>query len=188
MGKTRHKGYVTQKNAIKRQYLSQMIKEVERLTAENKALKEDPTSVVGKFIGQFNDVVSQNQKLSTLACAIINLSGGKIQVTRDQIEVFKGKRLSIEIQTPDGSVENLDKATEYVFTFKATEVQNEQAPAPAELPPCTDPNCTLPKDLKHTHSAPLTPGETVPVPDAPNYEPQSGEVDIVSTRMQGVDY
>jgi len=170
----RGKGYVTQKNAIKKMYLSQMIKEVERLQTENKALKEDPKSLIGQFIGQFNDVVSQNQRLSTLACAMIELNGGKVQIARDKIEVFRGKRLSIEIQTPEGGTENLETTTEYVFTYKAVETAAPGATGavPAEISPCTDPTCTLPKDLKHTHAAP---GETVPVPTTPNAdEPQSG--------------
>jgi len=57
------KGILKRKNTIKKMYLSQMIKEVERLSAENKALK-----------GQFNEVVSQNQRLSTLACGLRELA------------------------------------------------------------------------------------------------------------------
>jgi hypothetical protein len=178
------RGILKRKNTIKKMYLSQMIKEVERLTAENKALKEDPNSIIGKFIGQFNEVVSQNQRLSTLACAMIELQGGSVKITRDQIEVFRGKRLSIEINTPEGNVENLDTATEYVFTFKAVDAQTpaptEGTSAPVEIPPCTDPECTLPKDLKHTHSPKPVAGKMVPVPDVPNVdEPQSGKVGTI---------
>lgn len=181
------RGILKRKNAIKKMYLGQMAKEVERLTAENKALKEDPTSVIGRFIGQFNEVVSQNQRLSTLACAMIDLQGGSVKITRDQIEVFRGKRLSIEIATPEGGVENLDTATEYVFTFKAVEATAPTGPVapPAEIHPCTDPECTLPKDLKHTHSAKPVAGEAVPVPDAPDAdEPQSGKVAIAASEVE----
>jgi len=174
------KGILKRKNTIKKMYLSQMIKEVERLSAENKALKEDPTSVIGKFIGQFNEVVSQNQRLSTLACAMIDLQGGSVKVTRDQIEIFRGKRLSIEINTPEGNAENLDTATEYVFSFKAVDATAPTGPSatPIEIPPCTDPECKLPKDLVHTHSVQPVAGDIVP--DVPNAdEPQSGKVGIV---------
>ena len=188
------RGFLKRKNKIKREYLGNAIKEIERLTAENKALKEDPESIIGQFIGQFNDVVSQNQRLSTLACAMIEKNGGKVQISRDQIEVFRGKRLSINIETPEGSAaENLETAAEYVFTYKATEASpapvtmtpTEGTVTPVEIPPCTDPNCALPKDLKHTHSAPLTPGKTVLVPDVPNVdEPQSGLVATVPSALE----
>jgi hypothetical protein len=140
-----------QKRSIKNMFLAQAQKEVSRLQAENKAIKEDPNSVVGQFIGQYNDVISQNQKLSTLACALLTQGGGKVRVLREEIDVFKGKRLKIHIEVPEG-VEKFDDSSEYTFSFSAEDVQ-PTAPVAMEVP-CVDSNCTLPKDFVHSHTAP----------------------------------
>ena len=168
------KGFARRKKTIKTMFIGQMVKEVERLRAENKALKEDPDSVVGKFIGQFNDVVDQNQRLSALSCAMIRKQGDSVKVTREEIEFFTGKRLRVNVNT-EGDVD-LKDATEYIFSFTATTKEEEEAAKKAaETVACTDPNCTLPKDLVHTHDAPVVPdgelkitnGEAVAVPETP---------------------
>jgi hypothetical protein len=174
------KGFARRKKTIKTMFIGQMVKEVERLRAENKALKEDPNSVVGKFIGQFNDVVDQNQRLSALSCAMIRKQGDSVKITREEIEFFTGKRLRVNVNT-EGEVD-LKDATEYIFSYTATTKEEEEAAkkaATVTLTTCTDPNCTLPKDLVHTHDTPVLPdgelkitnGETpvveVAVPESP---------------------
>jgi hypothetical protein len=120
------RGILKQKKSLKRFYLSQMIKENERLNAELKAIKEDPTSVVGHFIGDFNEVIGQNQRLSALVCALLEQKGGKVVVTREEIEVFRGKRLRVNIENlEDGT--KFEDAKEYTFTYKAITKEEEEA-------------------------------------------------------------
>lgn len=176
------RGILKQKKSLKRFYLSQMIKENERLNAELKAIKEDPTSVVGHFIGQFNEVIGQNQRLSALVCALLEQKGGKVVVTREEIEVFRGKRLRVNIENlEDGT--KFEDAKEYTFTYKAITKEEEEAEKVAEAaaaaaqaaPECTDPNCTLPKDLKHTHPTPVPAEEAAPTTEAPVEAPVATE-------------
>lgn len=152
------RGILKRKKQLKHQFLGSLQKELERVQQENRMLKTDPESVIGKFLNEFNAVVEQNQRLSALACALITQDGGKATVKKDEIEAFQGKRLRIKIETPDEV--KLEEATEYVFTFTATTKEEDEAAAAVEaaaraaeqeIPPCTDPNCTLPKDLRHTH-------------------------------------
>lgn len=164
------RGILKRKKQLKFMYLNQAMKEVERLTAENKALKEDPQSIVGKFIGEFNDVVNQNQRLSALTCAMIEKYGEPgaqetsekkgVVITRDEIEAFRGKRLQVKIETPKSEGEDVkfDEAKSYIFSYDAFTKEEADAQAAAvaaaqaadQTPECTDPNCNLPKDLKHT--------------------------------------
>jgi hypothetical protein len=162
------RGILKKKKSLKLMYLNNAIKEIERLQAENQALKTDPASVVGKFINEFNEVVNQNQRLSALACALITQDGGKSTITRDEIEAFKGKRLRVQIDVPEEDKDvKFEEAKTYIFSFTATtqeedaaaEAAAQAAKATAEVPECTDPNCTLPKDLKHTHDASVIPTE-----------------------------
>lgn len=150
------RGFNKAKNKLKMQNLKCCWKEIERLQAENKALKEDPTSVVGQFINEFNEVIGQNQRLSALTCAMITKHGVmgpkeklQVKITRDEIEVYRGKRLQVKIETNDDNIK-FEDATEYFFSFEALEKEPE---APANMtPPCKDENCPLPKEPMHYHT------------------------------------
>jgi hypothetical protein len=162
------KGYIKQKNAMKKLYLNQAVKEIERLEAENKALKEDPNTVIGQFIGQFREMYSQNSRLSTLSACLIQKLGDKVTLSKAEMEQFTSKRINIKWEIPDG-VEPKD-ATEFIFTYELQEVQPPVQPQPEQVE-CTDPNCSLPKDLKHTHTVPVAPpteDPTVTVNEVPS--------------------
>lgn len=172
------RGLFKAKNKLKMQNLRYCWAEIERLAAENKALKEDPTSIVGKFLNEFNEVIGQNQRLSALSCAMITKFGGEpqaVSITRDEIEVFRGKRLQVKIATPEG-VEKFEDSPEYIFTFVAIDKDAPNAPeAHDPMVECTDPACTLPKDFKHTHDAPVEapPPAEAPVDQAENVVSQA---------------
>jgi ADP-ribosylglycohydrolase len=177
------RGILKRKNYFKMQNVKWLQGELERLTAENKGLKEDPQSVVGNFLKEFNDVINQNQRLSALACALLQQKGGKVTIQRDEIEAFRGKRLRVNIANLDDA-SKFEEAKEYVFTYSATTKEEDEAVQAAaqaaasaeEIPECTDPNCTLPKDLKHTHNVdsvtleidPTIPSQKDPASDGSN--------------------
>jgi hypothetical protein len=181
------RGILKKKKSLKMMYLGQVVKELSRVQAELKAIKEDPQSVVGNFIGQFNETINQNQRLSALACALITQDGGSAKVTREEIEVFRSKRLRIHIATPEDEGEvKFEDAKSYLFTFTATTKEEDEAAEaaakaaaadPANIPECTDPDCTLPKDLKHKHPTPvpvpIPPGELTLTSNADELTPTS---------------
>lgn len=145
------RGYIKNKNAMKMQYMEPLRKYAKQLELENAALKGDPNTVIGQFIGQFREVYSQNARLSTLAACLIKKLGDSVVMSKDEMEQFQQKRINIKWEVGEG--ETVETATEFTFTY---DLQDPQPPAQVEqeAPECTDPECTLPKDLKHTHTVP----------------------------------
>lgn len=173
-------GRIKQKNYFKKQYLNQAVKYIEQLEKENKALKEDPNTVIGQFIGQFRELYGQNSRLSVLAASLIKKltdMGCQVRCTKEELEQFKGQRINIKWELPEG-VEKPEDAAEFIFSYELQpepEAQPVQVQATEQPGVCTDPDCTLPKDLAHTHTAAptieLAEGEAVVV--------QDGEVAVV---------
>jgi hypothetical protein len=184
MGK-RAKGLdlVRQQNAVKKSMLVSCKKHAEQLEAENYALKNDPKTVVGQFIGQFREMYSQNSRLSVLAAALIKKLGDNVVMTKGELEAYQDKRINIKWEVPDG--QDVTTATEFTFAYELQDAPKQTPVQPAtEFVECTDPNCNLPKDLKHTHEVPLVvPGES-PVTlstDAPVREPvKPGDTMVVN--------
>jgi hypothetical protein len=177
MGK-RAKGLdlVRQQNALKKSMLASCKQYAERLEAENYALKNDPNSVIGQFIGQFRELYGQNSRLSVLAANLIKKLGDSVVMSKEELEQFQKKRINIKWEIADG--ETVETAKEYTFTYELQDAPQEGQPVqateqPGEIPECTDPDCTLPKDLKHTHAvvaAPEEATETVTFPDGTEVE------------------
>jgi hypothetical protein len=125
-----------QNKALKLRYLDSAKQIVEQLQAENEKLKNDPDTVVGQIIPQLRDAISQNKKLSVLAAAIIEASGGSVTLTKASLESFESKVLSIKWAVPEGC-EGIDKAEELIFSYEALTPEEaaarratEQAPPP----------------------------------------------------------
>lgn len=165
MGK-RSKGLslVREKNKLKKEAMGPLRKYAEQLEAENYALKNDPNTVVGKFIGQFRELYGQNSRLSVLCANLIKKLDEKVVLTKEDMEQFQNNRINIKWEVPDG--ETVETAKEFTFTYELVAVE-QPAPAVEEAVECTDPECTLPKDLKHTHNTPVVvPTETLTTEDA----------------------
>ena len=147
---------VISRNMLKKSMLASCKKYAEQLERENYALKNDPNTVIGQFIGQFREMYGQNQRLSTLAAALIKRLDDKVTLSKDELEAYKTKRINIKWELPEG-VEKFEDATEYIFTYELQDAPEGGQPVQAteqpgeDIPECTDPNCTLPKDLKHRH-------------------------------------
>ena len=137
-------GYLSQKNALKRQYLSQLIPYVDRLEKENEALKSDPTTVVGKFFTQYRELYSQNSRLSVLCASLLKKSGDKVMLTKEEMESFKDQRINIKWELPEG-VTKPEDATEYVFTFEVQPIQ--QPGEPATVVPTETPGAEPPQEV-----------------------------------------
>lgn len=137
------RGFAKRKNALKKQYLSQAVKYIEQLEKENQALKNDPNSVIGQFIGQFQELYGQNSRLSVLAAALIKKLGDSVELTKEEMEAFQNNRINIKWELPEG-VEKHEDAKSYIFTY-------ELAPAPAapnsEVLPTEEPG-KLPADVE----------------------------------------
>lgn len=148
------RGLIKAKNNLKRQYMKPLQDYCKQLEAENAALKGDPGTLIGQFIGQFRELYSQNARLSVLTACLIKKLGENVVLSRDEMEQFQTKRINIKWEIADG--ETMETAKEFTFTYELTDAPEQGQPVqktenPDEIPECTDPNCTLPKDLKHRH-------------------------------------
>lgn len=135
MGK-RAKGLdaIRQRNSLKKQILSSCKKYAEQLEAENYALKNDPQTVIGQFIGQFREMYGQNQRLSVLAACLIDRLDKKVVVTKGEMEAFQNKRINIKWELPEG-VEKVEDAPEYIFTYETQDAPPQGQPVQATEQP-----------------------------------------------------
>lgn len=183
------RGYIKQKNKLKKEFMAPLRKYAEQLEKENYALKNDPNTVIGQFIGQYKELYSQNQRLSVLAAALIKKLGDSVKISKEEMEAYKTKLINIKWEIGDG--ETIETATEFTFSYELKDAPEQGQPVqatqdPGQIPECTDPNCTLPKDLKHTHTLdnPVVPVEEThepsyvvePVQSLPEGEEVEGEI------------
>ena len=143
MGK-RSKGVdaVISRNMLKKSMLSSCKKYAEQLERENYALKNDPNTVIGSFIGQFRELYGQNQRLSTLAACLIKQLGDKAVLSKEEMESYNGKRVNIKWEVAEG--ETLETAKEFVFTVELQEAPPEGQPVQSTEQPgehVHDENC-----------------------------------------------
>jgi hypothetical protein len=166
------RGFIKQKNALKKQYMEPLRKYCEQLEKENAALKNDPQTVIGQFIGQFRELYGQNLRLSALCAALIKKAGESAVLTKDEMEAFQQKRINIKWEVADG--ETPETAKQFTFTYELQDAPPNGQPVqptenPDSIPECADPNCTLPKELKHRH-----------MPEPPQPEPHDGGPTVVA--------
>jgi hypothetical protein len=168
MGK-RSKGVdaVIQKNMLKKAMLSSCKKYAEQLEKENYALKNDPGTVIGQFIAQFRELYSQNQRLSTLAAALIKMLGDKVVLPKEEMESYNGKRINIKWEIADG--ETIETAKEFTFTY---ELQ--------DAPPQGQPVQTTETPGEHVHDENCNHEEAVTVSN-PDYKPAIEEIEVGDT-------
>lgn len=119
------KGILRKKNLLKRQYLSQAVKYIEKLEADNEALRGDPNTLIGQFVGQFRELYSQNSRLSVLAATLLKKQGDRVELTKEEMAAFEKSRINIKWELPDG-VTDPAEATSYVFTYELQANDAEQ--------------------------------------------------------------
>lgn len=173
---SRRKGLslVREKNKLKKEAMAPLRKYAEQLEAENHALKNDPDTVIGQFIGQFREMHGQNSRLSVLCASLIKKLNDKVVLTKDEMEQFQNNRINIKWEIADG--ETVETAKEYTFSYELIPV--EQPKIEAVRVECTDPECTLPKDLKHAHDVPTV--VATESPDSPAEKLEAGDTVVVN--------
>jgi hypothetical protein len=128
------KGYLHQKNILKRQNLAQATKYIDYLEGEVEAMQYDPDTVIGKFFNQYRELYGQNSRLSVLAACLLKKLGEKVQLTKEEMESFRGNRIKISWTLPEG-VEKVEDAATYIFTY---ELQPD-TPGPITVAPTETP-------------------------------------------------
>ena len=104
--------------ALKMRYLDTAKQIIEELQAENEKLKNDPDTLIGQVVPQLREAISQNKKLSVLAAALIDASGGGVTLSKSALESFESKVLSIKWTVPEGA-KSVEAATEIIFSYEA---------------------------------------------------------------------
>jgi len=151
--------------AITKMYLKPLQKYCQQLEAELEALKTDPSTTLGQVITQARELYTQNSRLSTLCAALIAKQGDKVELHKDTMTKYEGKRILIKWELPEGCTKP-EETEAFVFTYEISDPQQvpqaqQVKPAPTETPECTREDCKLPKDFKHVHT-----DEPEDVPDA----------------------
>src|SRR5258708_5260887 len=114
---------VREKNKLKKESMGPLRKYAEQLEAENHALKNDPNTVIGQFIGQYREMYGQNSRLSVLAACLIKKLDEKVVLSKAEMEQFQQKRINIKWELGDD--QTVETATEFTFTY---ELQDAQPP------------------------------------------------------------
>lgn len=157
-----------QKYLLKQQ-LQQALENIRRYEVAYKAVSQ-----------RYNDVLKQARQLNQscnmqalLIASIIKESGGTVEVKHESMNSFAKSRLTI-----DGKGD--DERGVQILTYESTPIPQEEldrmeamnkqiaeaeqqqraameAAQLAALPDCTDPDCKLPKELKHKHDRPVVP-------------------------------
>jgi hypothetical protein len=113
------------KAQFKNHTISELKKEVDRLTAENEQMKNDPEGLIGKFLKDYNEAIMQNNRLSATLCGYMKENSGSITVKKETFDSFTNHRLIINVVPSEGDVD-------YTFSFvaepnKTPESDNPQA-------------------------------------------------------------
>jgi hypothetical protein len=133
-----------------------------------------------QLVQRYNDLLTQARQLNQscnmqalLLASIIKENAGKMEVKHDTMNSFSKSRLTIDAKADEARAvqmlsyeatpipqEELDRID--AMQKQMAEAQAKQAEAElAAIPECTDPDCNLPKDLKHRHE----PKQVAPPPD-----------------------
>jgi hypothetical protein len=110
-----------------------------------------------------------------LVATLIKKLGESVVVTKEEMKAFENKLINIKWEIGDD--ETVETAKAYTFSYELKDAPQQGIPVqqtedPGQIPECTDPNCSLPKDLKHRHS---TDNPVVPVEDVVE-ESHEGEI------------
>ena len=138
MSSKRPLGRKKQINTAKKQFLHSIQKYAHALEAENRQLKTDPNTLIGKVIEEYQRAVTATKRLSVLIATVIKMSGGKIEVMKGDLEAFTGMLINIKWQVPD-DVNKLEGADRYTFTYDAIPDPQATKQQAQETPPASPP-------------------------------------------------
>jgi hypothetical protein len=160
-------GYLRQKNAMKRQTLTQAVKYIDQLEKDNEAMRFDPGTMIGKFFTQYRELSSQNSRLSVLCACLLKKSGDKVVLTKEETESFKDQRINIKWELPEGVTEAAEAAS-FVFTYAVQPIQQPGQPmtvVPTETPGAESPQEPEPELADTPDEAAETTGGSISRPE-----------------------
>lgn len=117
MAKEKQMGRKLYNATVKKQFLKSCREYAIKLEGELKAVYSDPDTIVGKLSIAFQDAQTANKRLSVLTAAILKSLGGKVTITKEELESFKGMALNIKWEAPEGI--KIEEATSYIFSYDA---------------------------------------------------------------------
>ena len=131
MSSHRPVGRKKQISTAKKQFFKSLQQYARGLEKENRELKTDPNTLIGKVIGEYQKAMTASKRLSVLVATVIKTSGGKMEVKRADLESFTDMLINIKWQVPEGT-EKPGDANRYIFTYDAIPnplASQQQAPA-----------------------------------------------------------
>lgn len=127
------KGIIKRKNTLKRQFIGQLQKELDRVIAENQALKQDPQGAIAPFMKRLEELSNVNDRLSALVCGLIRTYGEDDKVMLDEalMTSFDKKRLVISAAIdPEGQDMPVGRIR---FQFEVKEPTPQTTPTPSPI-------------------------------------------------------
>jgi len=129
---------------------------------------------------RYNDVLKQARQLNQscnmqalLIASLIKEAGGTLEVKHESMNSFAKSRLTIDgkqdeergvqiltyesTPIPQEELDRMEAMNKQLADAEKAQREAVEAAALAALPDCTDPDCKLPKDLKHKHDKPVVP-------------------------------
>jgi hypothetical protein len=137
-------GFLKERQKVRSTQFNQIVREYNRIKAENEQLKTNPEGVVGKFLTQLNTLSVQNNKLSALTAGLLKAAGGKVSLTKVDIESFSNHRVIIKVA---GDADKEEDVVNYEFSYDVEEVTPGSVPVSEEAPITVDSETTIPDQV-----------------------------------------
>jgi hypothetical protein len=134
-------GFLKERQKVRSTQFNQIVREYNRILAENQQLKSNPEGVVGKFLSQLNTLSIQNNKLSALTAGLIKAGGGKVTISKSELESYNNKRVIIKVA---GDADKEEDVVNYEFTY---EVQDANTGTVSTEPITVDSDEAIPEQI-----------------------------------------
>ena len=137
MSSKRPLGRKKQISTAKKQFFRSLQGYAKALEEENRLLKTDPDTLIGKVMEEYQRAVTATKRLSVLVATVIKVAGGRVEVVKTDLESFTGMLINIKWQVPEGT--KPEDADRYIFTYDAIPdpqtVQKQAQETPSASPP-----------------------------------------------------
>ena len=151
------------KSTVKKQFLSSLQKYCRQLEEELQKIYNNPDEIVGKLATAYQGAQGSAKRLSALAATLLKHAGGRVELSKVELEQFKGMAINIKWELPEG-ITDAEKAEAYVFSYEAiteaelAKMQAQPAPPAAPAPGAPPDGPTGPS----TFTADENPADVVP--------------------------
>jgi len=151
-------GFKKYKKTLKLMNLTALQKYAKQLEGQLSAVYKDPDTIIGKLASAYNDVIGANQRLSALCASMLKEQGGRVTLSKELLESFKGFSVNIKWELPDG-VEKPEDAASYVFSYDVIRQPQPPEPAPEAQPPAPEPSQVPPVPTEQASTPPAAEGQ-----------------------------